>query len=267
MKPRVYLPVVVLGLGLPVAAVAPSLLDPSTVAAAGVPRSDDDPLEIFEQALGQGVVGKALVAKPITDTATYTPMHEGDKAFLGTSGDKRGKTVVQKLNKLEKKPNRWAWSLSSGYTSYIERTSDGSVQLLYDQDSDQGIVSRYDPPQPLLMAGMKPGETRKIDIGVKVYDLEKPTDLEHEGSLELEYTYLGAWEVTVPAGTFECIAIKWDFEGKVGPAKVQDTQFRLAAPGVGIVASMEKKHVSAFLVYQDKEQYGMVLKDKPDGAR
>ena len=76
-------------------------------------------------------------------------------------------------------------------------------------------------------------------------------------------TYIGAYRVTVPAGTFDAALLKWDFKGKIGPASVEDIQPRFVAPEVGMVAAAEKRDVAAFLIYNDNTKVGKVLSQKP----
>ena len=88
---------------------------------------------------------------------------------------------------------------------------------------------------------------------------EKFTSGEHSGNLELTYTYVGAYRITVPAGTFDASLFKWHYKGKVGPASIDDAIYRFFAPGVGPVARIELKHISAFIIYSDNEKRGTVL--------
>src|SRR5512147_147601 len=97
---------------------------------------------------------------------------------------------------------------------------------------------------------------------VNVYDLSDPKDVEHKGSLDVTLTYVGAYRVTVPAGTFDAALLKWDFKGKIGPG-VEDIQARFVAPGIGMVAAAEKRDVAAFLIYNDNTKVGKVLVQKP----
>ncbi len=101
-----------------------------------------------------------------------------------------------------------------------------------------------------------------MTVGVKVYDLGDPGDLTHQGSLDVIYSYVGAYKVTVPAGTYDAALIKWSYNGSVGPANVEDTQYRFLAEEVGIVAAVEKKDITAMLVYNDNSKYGKVLVSK-----
>ena len=81
----------------------------------------------------------------------------------------------------------------------------------------------------------------------------------HSGSLGLTYSYIGAYKVTVPAGTYDAALIKWTYNGSVGPANIEDTQYRFLAEDVGVVASVDKKDISAMLIYNDHSKYGKVL--------
>ena len=84
----------------------------------------------------------------------------------------------------------------------------------------------------------------------------------HTGSLALTVSYLGRYQVTVPAGTYPAALIKWQYNGQVGPATVSDVEYRFFADGVGPVAVIDKQSVSAFLVYNNNTKFGKVLSAK-----
>ena len=117
------------------------------------------------------------------------------------------------------------------------------------EDKEGGAITRYSPPEPFMLQGLAPGEKRNEKLDIKVSDLSSPEDVSHEGALDVNYRYIGAYKVKVPAGSFDAILMKWTFKGKVGPAFVDDTQYRFFAPDVGIVAAVEQLDVSAVLVY------------------
>jgi hypothetical protein len=137
-----------------------------------------------------------------------------------------------------------------------------SLSIASDQDSEQGVLTRYSPPEPLLIAGMNAGDTREMKIDVKVYDLDDPADVEHKGTLDLTLTYVGAYKVTVPAGTFDAALLRWEYKGKVGPATIEDIQARFVAPNVGVVAMANKRDIAAMLVYNDHSKIGKVLQQR-----
>ena len=131
------------------------------------------------------------------------------------------------------------------------------------EDFDEKVISRYTPPEPALLAGMAPGDSKAFTIGVKVADLSSPQDVKHEGTLDLTYSYLGAYRVNTPAGSYDAALIKWAYDGKIGPASVEDTQYRFFADNVGMVASVDKLDVSAFLLYKKHTKFGKLLAQAP----
>ena len=60
-------------------------------------------------------------------------------------------------------------------------------------------------------------------------------------------------------GTFEAALFKWVYDGKVGPAKIKGDQYWFFAEGVGPIARVDKKDISAMLVYRDKSKVAAVL--------
>ena len=146
---------------------------------------------------------------------------------------------------------------------FIKETDDGSLTFVSEEDTDQGVISRYEPAEPGLLAGLAPGDSKAFRVAVKVYDLSSPQDVAHEGTLDVTYSYLGAYKINTPAGSYDAALIKWTYQGKVGPAKVDDTQYRFFADNVGMVASVDKLDVSAFLVYQDHTKFGKLLAQAP----
>lgn len=73
------------------------------------------------------------------------------------------------------------------------------------------------------------------------------------------YTYLGTYQVTVTAGTFNADLIRARFEGKVGPAHTKDTQYNFFASGVGVVAMITQEDVEAFWIFNINSSTGKVL--------
>jgi hypothetical protein len=115
-----------------------------------------------------------------------------------------------------------------------------------------------------MLNGLTPGEERNINLGVQVFALSDPSDLTHQGNLNVNYRYMGAYKVNVPAGSFDAVLIKWTFNGNVGPATVNDTQYRFFAPDAGIVAGIEQLDVSALFVYNRHNKVARVLVAKPN---
>jgi hypothetical protein len=215
----------------------------------------------LEQILGKNVVGNPVVGTPISDPLKFFPLEEGTWVYRVTSGKNKGKSVQHVLTRLKRDPSGGSWreAWDPNIVLFFLKTKDGGVEIVSSQDLHQGVISRYSPREPMLLSNMNPGDTKHMKTAVKVYDLSHPDHLTHEGFMNITYSYVGAYEVKVPAGTFEASLFKWHYKGKVGPAKVEDIQYRFFAENVGTVAMIEKTDVTALLVYQQHTKIGKVL--------
>jgi hypothetical protein len=157
----------------------------------------------------------------------------------------------------------WRYSADPIGAVFLQKTADGGAAIMGEQDLEEKVLSRFTPGEPLIVAGLAPGESRKVTVQVAVSDLSDPTDIDHKGSLDITYSYIGAYKVTVPAGSYDAVLIKWHYEGSVGPADVEQTEYRFIAPGAGMVAMVESRHISAMLVYNDKTKLGKLMQPKP----
>jgi hypothetical protein len=215
----------------------------------------------LEQILGKSVVGKAVAGSTISDPLKFFPLEDGTWLYRITSGKDKDKSVQHQLTRLSRGKSGSSWRQASGTNSvlYLLKTANGGVEIVSTEDQEQGVISRYLPREPIVLPGMRPGDTKLMKTDVKVYDLSHPDHLTHSGSLSILYSYVGAYEVTVPAGTFRAALFKWDYKGKVGPAKVEDVQYRFFAEDVGTVAMIEKTDVTALLIYREHTKIGKVL--------
>lgn len=220
--------------------------------------------EILEKLLGRGVIGQSVPARPLGDPSKYFPLEDHVREFLVVSGKQAGTTIKHVLKQLEQDHSeaRWRYAIGEKYTAYVSLSDDGSISLETDTDQHNGVISRYAPVGPVLLAGLRPGESKRLTIEVAVYDLDEPTKLTHTGELDLTYTYVGAYEITVPAGKYKAALIRSIYEGKVGPADVKDVQYRFFAENVGEVARIDHTDIAAFLIYQDQSKTGKVLIDQ-----
>ena len=210
--------------------------------------------------LGDGVVGKALPAWPIKDTAGLMPLREGEWTYRITAGDREGTRQVAAISKTDRKNGQWWHRMVVGdSTEFFSVTGDGAINLVSEMDLKQGVITRYDPVVPLMSGGMTPGDQLQVETVVKVYDLNDPTFLKYSGHLKVTHTYVGAYEITVPEGKYEAVLIKSSYAGEVGPAHVVDGGYVFYAKNVGMVASVERMHVTAFLFYDKRTQTPKVL--------
>ena len=171
MKTRTILAVLTLAAApMLTAASATSPADGDTIP---LPRADQ---KLLEQYLGRGVVGDAVPAKAIGDPTKLYGLKAGTRTYKLTSGKEKGSTEQHVLAELKRDTPGASWSERWGTASALglHRDKDGGIHLVTHNEQDEGVITHYDPAEPMLLAGMKPGESRKSKSALKVYDIAHP---------------------------------------------------------------------------------------------
>jgi hypothetical protein len=232
------------------------------LAADGVvlPLPPEDQQELASR-LGPGVVGQALPSTPITDPSIYFPLQERALSYQVTAGSNTGNTQTLKVAKRNRPSGTPAWrfGISPTLAGFIQQNVAGDLMMPAVSDSDEGVVVITTPANPFVIKGIKPGETRTFSQTVSVNYLDDPTKQDYSGTLNTSYTYVGTYQVTVPAGTYQAILIRLKCEGKVGPAHTNDTAYYFFAPQVGVVAMVSQEDVEAFWIIHIDSKMGKVL--------
>ena len=225
-----------------------------------LPMPPEDQQDIAAQ-LGPGVVGQALPSAPITDVSVYFPLHERTATYQVTSGKNTGN--VQTLNVAPgRRPNgstAWRVGLAPSLAGFLRQTASGDLLMPAVSDSGEGVIVVTTPPNPFLLNGMQPGASRTFSQKVAVNYLDDPSSRDYSGSLKGKYTYVGTYQVTVPAGTYQAILVRLKCDGKVGPAHTTDTAYYFFAPQVGLVAMITQEDVEAFWIIHIDSRSGKVL--------
>jgi hypothetical protein len=229
-----------------------------------VPLPEEDRLAI-EKYLGKGVVGEAIPAPALADTTRYLNIGVGSRNFRVVSGPNKGKMEHHQITPMKQGAEGATWQYDTGarFIFLITAKANGDYIVTGVTDNEEGVITQYSPGEPLMLQGLAPGEERKTTHDMKVFDLSNPDKQTHAGTLDINYRYVGAYKVTVPAGTFDAVLIKWTFKGKIGPASLNDTQYRLLVADVGVVAAVEQMDVSAMLIYNKQRKVARVLAEKP----
>jgi hypothetical protein len=214
--------------------------------------------------LGPGVVGNALPSKPIDDVSLYFPLQDRTATYQVTAGPKTGNTQTLGLAKARRPGGKQAWrfQISPSLAGFIHQTPEGDLMMPALTDTGQGVLVVTTPANPFVLKGMKPGESRSYSQQVSVIELSDPSDQEYSGTLNGTFTYVGNYQVTVPAGTFDAILLSLKCDGKVGPAHTQDAAYYFFAPGVGVVAMISQEDATAFWIIHIDTSTGKVLSAK-----
>src|SRR5271154_2286793 len=193
--------------------------------------------------LGSGVVGKALPSKPIDDATAYFPLQAKALSYQVTSGPNSGNTQTLGLAEARRPSGHSAWrfQLSPTLAGFIHQTPQGDLMMPAVSDVGEGVVVITTPANPFVLKGMRPGETRSYTQHVAVVALDDPADQKYSGTLHGAYTYVGNYQVTVPAGTYDAALLRLECHGKVGPARTKDTAYYFFAPGSGVVAMISQE--------------------------
>jgi hypothetical protein len=234
----------------------------TTGAVVPLPAADKAQLEAL---LGAGVVGEALPGAPLGTIDTYLPAKGTPSSYQVLEAKKQATTETHKVEDTTEAAYSpgWHYSVEGVGSQYFMQGSDGSVHTVAEQDLDHKVLSRFTPGEPLIIPGLKPGESNSTTLKVAVYDLSDLDKVTHSGSLDVTYAYIGTYRVKVPAGTYDAALVRWDYSGKVGPANIKDSQYRFLAPKAGMVAMIQIRSISAMLVYNDHTKRGKLLAHAP----
>ena len=213
----------------------------------------------IETYLGPGVLGAALPSERIADASAYFPLQERQFVFQVTSGRNAGTTQALGLKKTRRPIGTPAWRFQFATTlAAINPTAGGDLVMPAVSDSDEGVVAVSTPANPFVLAGIEPGESRTFAQTVSVNYLDDPTRRDWGGYLNATYTYVGTYQVTVPAGTYPAVLLRFAYQGKVGPADVSYTAWYFFARDIGLVAMVTMEDVSAFWIYHVDTTAGKV---------
>jgi hypothetical protein len=214
--------------------------------------------------LGPGVVGAALPSQPITDPSVYFPLQYKVQKFQVVAGPHAGTVQTLGLWQARRPGGKKAWrfQMTPTLAGFMRESQEGDIIMAALTDSGEGVVVVTTPANPFVPKGMQPGESRPYTQQVAVNYLDDPSDQRYSGSINGTYTYLGTYQVTVPAGTFSAVLFRVKCEGKVGPAHTHNTGYNLFAPGVGMVAMILEEDVTAFWLFNIDSTTGKVLMSK-----
>lgn len=227
---------------------------------APIPLAEAD-RSYIEEHLGKNLLLSPIPAPRVTDAARYLAAQPSSKRYLLLSGPEKGQYETQKIIKIRENQRETTWEVRAGTHRVFYLTGKPNGDFVFNgmSDLDDGAITRYSPSEILMPQGLAPGEHRQARLDIKVFDLSNPDQQTHDGYLDMDYRYLGAYRIKVPAGTFDTVLIRWDFKGKIGPATVEDTQYRFFAADAGHVAVIEREDVTAMLVYNRHNKVSKVL--------
>jgi hypothetical protein len=225
-----------------------------------IPLSDADRGQL-DALLGKGVVGEALPSAPLGNPGSYLPRLGRTLTYQVVTPGQKSTIEIHEITDTTDAAFKPGWHYSMGDVGemYIQKDPAGRAFTNAEKDLDKKVLSRFIPGDPLVLTGLQAGQSVRSGHKIEVYDLSNLTKISHSGSLDITYSHLGTYRVTVPAGTYDAALVKWNYSGKIGPANIKDSQYRFFAPNVGMVAMIQIRSVSALLIYNDHSKRGKLL--------
>ena len=225
-----------------------------------IPLPAEDRAQL-DRLLGKGVVGEALPSAPLAGIDAYLPPKGTVMSLRVVTSDDKATTETHAIDNTADPAFApgWHYTIKGIAELYFQKDSAGNVSTVAEKDLDKGVLSRFTPGDPLIVPGLKAGQSITSKHDVEVFDLSNLAKVSHSGSLDVTYTYVGTYRVTVPSGAYDAALIRWNYTGKVGPATIKDSQYRFLASGAGEVAMIQIRSISALLIYSDHTKRGKLL--------
>ena len=214
----------------------------------------------IEALLGTKVILSALPARPLLPATGYMPQNAHQMTFTVQEKGKKPHTETHVITAAdrEKDGGDQQYEIKSVERMVFDDLGQDKV-VTREYDYDRSVVSTFTPGEPLILAGLRPGESRSSQIDVTVADIDKPTKIDFRGNLDVTYTNLGRFKVHVPAGDYDADLVRWTYTGDIGPASIETAQYRFIAENAGMVAMVQWRSISAVLIYHEKSRVGKML--------
>lgn len=161
--------------------------------------------------------------------------------------------------------SRFEYQLNADESQLLELSEGQGVRIVGALDRKEGVRTEFQPPKPLLPKGLLPGQSVTATCKVRVLDLAHPDKVRHSGELSVTLTHLGNFHARVPAGEYDTALVRLDSRGKIGPADMVHRQYYFYAEDTGLVGFLESRRISAFAIYEKKQQQALVLQREGDG--
>ena len=171
----------------------------------------------IETSLGQGILGQPVSAPVINYPSHFFTLTPATKLFNVVHGPNAGAQQPYQFFPAPAHSDRAGWRYRAGdeEVGFLEVQDDGSLVMVGMEDVQAEALTHYDPPEPFLPRGLAPGDQRQVRMSVRVFAAGDANDITHRGELTVTYRYLGAYRLTVPAGTFNAVLTKSTFSGNV----------------------------------------------------
>ena len=247
--------------------------------AAGSPASPQptDRLDTIDRELiarlGDGIIGEPI--EPIDPEKLVAAMARPHSAeFRVIEGPQKGKTVQLSVRKEDGGSHAnasgltpsWVLEVPGVITEHLVEDAEGlSASTLVIGTS--GMSSTYRPPEPMLLRGIAAGKSKSYVMDVRVHPLAHPEQTKYKGQIRTTYSNRGSYRIQTPAGAFNGTVVRSDYQGKLGPATMNDVDIRIYSPTVGLIAIVTHNRLHAALLLNRDKHITLLVEKLPPDAR
>ena len=216
------------------------------------------------------VVGPAKNVPLLENAEDWWPLKETTLTYGHGNDHAKSETVVIKRiarapgSTLKDPIDGWALELPGGTTRYLTTNDPYGIVSPSALNKSYSVIIELDPAEPIVHSGSKPGNPARRKTKVAVYDVGNLKSTAYNGTVDCTWTDLGGWRVKVPMGEYDTRLIKVEYNGSVGPASVDGSNYVFLAKGEGVIAYSDGRDISAFIIFNLDNDTGGVLKSVED---
>jgi hypothetical protein len=214
--------------------------------------------------LGADFIVTPLEAPVIEDISAWVNRRPGTYQYRVVSDSADGEMLQSEQHIPLDSENLESWKrvVEDRLVETFVAEEDRDVLLVEEVDQQHGFRIVMEPAVHIPRA-IAPGHEWRIESEIAAYRL-KDGKLVRKGKLVALHSYEGAYRVRCPAGEFDAILVREDFQIHIGPLKAEDDRLLMFAKGIGLVAEVEGVKASALFVFHLHEESAKLLQAYPD---
>src|SRR5215470_20437948 len=116
----------------------------------------------LDKYLGAGIVGDPIASPPLMTADDYLPPLGASMTYRVLEEDEPAHNEMHKVENTTDPlfAPGWRYARDPAGALYLQKAGDGGAVVAGEEDRDNEVISRFTPGEPLLIAGLKPGESR-----------------------------------------------------------------------------------------------------------
>ena len=222
--------------------------------------------------LGKDVVGAPVA--PIDPAKLIAAITRPQTAeFIVIAGPKKGQNVPVSIRREKSLPKGlkpapgpiWALKVPDVIVEYMIEEKDG-LSAPHLAIGTGTLATSYLPPEPVLLRDVGPGDSSSYEMEVRVHPADDPEKTKYKGLIRTTYSNKGSYRIKTPAGSFDGVLVRIDFQGKLGPATMNDSDLRIYSPEFGLLGIVTHDRLHALLLVNRDEHVTLLVTKLPSAV-